>query len=391
MRFVLLLTALTACDAQETKAFNQNDSRSNRSLAILSQPSSVLPMSAASAIEPSCVEVQLLAGDDEPDGRAPGDPIPGLDVKLGCQKAGLLASATTDDGGIATFCDLSFEKRGAFVLLADAEGADAVLTEPVLVVRAPRFIEWVRQPADGHVGVALRSADGGCPAVRVRAGEVMPGGENGSSDAVAYRAGDPIHGVDVKLGLAMGGAVVASATTDSDGVASFCDLSPSAAGAVAYEPWTLEDVDQGVVSNPLYEQSGNGGVNPLFEGRNARSRATYVGDSSYVVRFSRQPPPKMVSGVALPAESCPMVTVSHAAGFSPAAPLDALPGEPAAGLSVTFTAVPDGGSIEVVTNADGQAALCSPALGALDGAYNLEATVSGARPALSWAVSFSSP
>jgi hypothetical protein len=36
----------------------------------------------------------------------------------------------------------------------------------------------------------------------------------------------------------------------------------------SYEPWNIQEEDEGVISNPLYEQSGSQGVNPLFEGGN---------------------------------------------------------------------------------------------------------------------------
>jgi hypothetical protein len=32
-----------------------------------------------------------------------------------------------------------------------------------------------------------------------------------------------------------------------------------------YQPWDQNDLDEGIVSNPLYQQSGNSGENPLFE------------------------------------------------------------------------------------------------------------------------------
>lgn len=39
--------------------------------------------------------------------------------------------------------------------------------------------------------------------------------------------------------------------------------------AESYDPWNNDDADNDVVSNPLYQGSGNSGVNPLFEAKNA--------------------------------------------------------------------------------------------------------------------------
>ncbi len=37
----------------------------------------------------------------------------------------------------------------------------------------------------------------------------------------------------------------------------------------SYEPWDTGDSDEGIVSNPLYESTGNSGENPMFEGKSA--------------------------------------------------------------------------------------------------------------------------
>ncbi len=378
---LLLLSAASCAPADDTRAANHNSTRSNRRASITAAPDSVLPMVPASAVSARCVEVQVTAGDDDPDGRAAGDPVHGVDVKLGSKPEALAVSATTDDGGVAHFCDLRFDKRGAFVLTAESEGAVLAISDPVLVVRAPRFVEWLEEPVAGHAGVPLRSADGSCPAVRVRAGQVMAGGVNGSSEAVAYRAGDPIHGVDVKLG-AKSGAIAASATTDSDGVATFCNLVEASSGVVSYEPWTVDDSDEGIVSNPLYQPETATVVSPLFEGRATPSSPILVGPFTMVVVFTIQPPWRWILDPSTPIETCPSVSVYAAAGFSLSDPLVEAPGAAQVGVTVTVSSEPGGASTTVTTGADGSAALCNPVFGE-DGAYVLRASVPGARSVVS--------
>jgi len=63
----------------------------------------------------------------------------------------------------------------------------------------------------------------------------------------------------------------------------------------AYEPWEISDPDEAVVSNPLYEQSGVSGVNPLFESSRFVVRATDARGNTDTATYNERGVPLVIS------------------------------------------------------------------------------------------------
>jgi hypothetical protein len=335
--------------------------------------------------------VSVVATQASTNGLIEGAPLKGIDVKLGKNPGGgEVAKASTDNDGIAEFCSVSVDSAGAYSFVAQADGADDLASDPFVVPKYSAKLTFLSIPATSVGGLPMRAADGSCVTVQVEQmdgsdigaiGGLDAGGEaateSGLSDGaladgisparILHPLGAPLKGIDVKLGKNPGGGCAARTVSDDNGLATFCGL---ALDGGAYSLTAC--LDDGI--NDSCDLSA---ASPSFLAP-ATSDPFVVSPNTRVIQVVKQPGSMLLSVGNFPDDACPRVQVfaTKAIAADPTAP--EIPGDPVAGVSVTFTVVPTGATGTIVSDAKGTAAFCFPGI-TTAGAYNIGATVAGSR------------